>query len=62
MSYQIKEIIDGKEAWHGEYNNCIEAVLNFNKFTDASLAQFGRLIYLIEPSGKTHAKYFTRKP
>ncbi len=62
MSYHIVVIADGRETFKKDYDNCLEAVHDFDKFVDVGCSGFGQLIYLIEPDGNTHKKYFSRKP
>lgn len=60
MSYAIVVIDDGKETWQQHYDNCIDAVNNFHKFTDHGVAEVDRTITLIEPNNKLHTKTFIR--
>lgn len=62
MSYHIVVVTDGRETFKKEYDNCLKAVHDFDKFVDVGCSGFGQLIYLVEPDGKTHQKYFSRKP
>jgi hypothetical protein len=61
MSYHIVVVTDGQETWKKDYDNCLMAVHDFDKFVDVGCSGFGQLIYLVEPDGKTHQKYFSRK-
>jgi hypothetical protein len=62
MSYHIVVVTDGQETWKKDYNNCLQAVHDYDKFVDVGCSGFGQLIYLIEPDGTSHQKYFSRKP
>ena len=58
MSYTIIVITDGKESWKKDYENCVDAVNAYNKFTDYGFAKLETLITLIEPDMKIHTKIF----
>lgn len=60
MSYTIIVIDDGRESWQQHYDNCIDAVDNFYKFTDHGVAEVDRTVTLIEPNNKLHTKTFIR--
>jgi hypothetical protein len=62
MSYHIVVITDGKETFKKDYDNCLQAVHDYDKFVDVGCSGFGQLIYLVEPDGTSHQKYFSRKP
>ncbi len=60
MSYTIIVITDGKESWKKDYDNCVDAVNAYNKFSDYGFARLETLITLVEPDMKVHTKSRTR--
>lgn len=58
MTYTIIAITDGKETWKKSYNNCVDAVHEFDKFKDHGTCVFDYTITLVEPDGKLNTKTF----
>ena len=57
-NYVLMVIIDGVQEWTKHYDNSIEAVNAYNKFTDHGTCVHERVVSLVEPSGKFHSKIF----
>jgi hypothetical protein len=58
MNYTIVVITDGEESWKKHYDNCVDAVNAYNKFTDYGFAKFETIVTLIEPDMKIHTEVF----
>jgi hypothetical protein len=56
--YMIQVVEDGAVTWSRRFDNAVEAVHTFDRFTDFGYAKLQREIVLVEPSGKAHAKVF----
>ena len=56
--YMIQVVEDGAVTFSRRYNNAVEAVHAYDRFTDFGFAKLQREIVLVEPSGKAHAKVF----
>ncbi len=56
--YTVVVITDGKQEWAENYDNALQAVTAYNKFTDHGTCKEERVISLVEPSGKFHSKIF----
>ena len=56
--YMIQVVEDGAVTFSQRYNNAVEAVHAYDRFTDFGYAKLQREIVLVEPSGKAHAKVF----
>ena len=56
--YMIQVVEDGAVTFSQRYNNAVEAVHAYDRFTDFGFAKLQREIVLVEPSGKAHAKVF----
>jgi hypothetical protein len=58
--YSVTATYDGDRSphWIGRYDNALDAVSEFNKFTDYGFASEYATINLSEPSGKMHTKIF----
>jgi hypothetical protein len=54
----IQVVEDGAVTFSQRYNNAVEAVHAYDRFTDFGYAKLQREIVLVEPSGKAHAKVF----
>lgn len=51
---------DYENTWSQRFDNALEAVNVFNKFSDFGDAERYRTINLSEPTGKMHTKVFYR--
>ena len=58
--YQITTYYDGKLFSSHVYNNCLDAVNDFNLCTDSGIAKEYATYNLLEPNGKMHTKNFYR--
>ena len=56
--YMIQVVEDGAVTFSQRYNNAVDAVHAYDRFTDFGFAKLQREIVLVEPSGKAHAKVF----
>jgi len=56
--YMIQVVEDGAVTWSRRFNNAVDAVHIYDRFTDYGLAKWQREIILVEPSGVSHAKSF----
>jgi hypothetical protein len=56
--YMIQVVEDGAVTWSRRFDNAIDAVRTYDRFTDYGYAKLQREIVLVEPSGKAHAKVF----
>ena len=56
--YQITTYYDGKLFSSHVYNNCLDAVNDFNLCTDSGIAKETATYNLLEPNGKMHTKVF----
>jgi murein tripeptide amidase MpaA len=54
----IQVVEDGAVTFSQRYNNAVDAVHAYDRFTDFGFAKLQREIVLVEPSGKAHAKVF----
>lgn len=59
--YQITTYYDGKLFSSHVYNNCLDAVNDFNLCTDSGIAKETATYNLLEPSGKMHTRNFNKK-
>jgi hypothetical protein len=56
--YMIQVVEDGAVTWSRRFDNAVDAVHSYDRFTDRGFAKYQREIVLVEPSGKAHAKVF----
>lgn len=56
--YMIQVVEDGAVTFSRRYDNAVDAVHDYDRFTDFGFAKWQREIVLVEPSGKGHAKVF----
>jgi hypothetical protein len=49
-----------KPKWSGRFDNALEAVTCYNKFTDHGFANEYSVVNLSEPNGKLHTKILYR--
>ena len=57
--YEIVETLDGKSGWGKIYEDCLEAVRDYDKFEDSGNARFERIITLTDiNSGKIYTKRY----
>ena len=57
--YKITAEEDGQTTWTRQYQDCVSAVHDFDRFKDCGEARFERVITLTEPSGQQVVKIFT---
>ena len=56
--YMIQVVEDGAVSFSRKYDNALDAVHAYDRFTDFGHAKWQREIVLVEPSGKAHGKSF----
>ena len=56
--YMIQVVEDGAVSFSRKYDNALDAVHDYDRFTDFGHAKWQREIVLVEPSGKAHVKSF----
>ena len=56
--FMVQCITDGSCTFSRRYNNALEAVSAYNKFTDHGTCKYQQEVVLVEPSGEIHSKVF----
>ena len=56
--FSVVVITDGKCDWNKNFDNALDAVNCYNKFTDHGTCVNERVVTLVEPNGKLHTKTF----
>lgn len=56
--FMVQCITDGSCTFSRRYNNALDAVTAYNKFTDHGTCKYQREVVLVEPSGQIHSKVF----